>query len=189
MRGVLDGLQTICLIVGAVVLYCVVMAVLWAALVRLLRAVGRSRPRDVPVRDVPVRGAAAGAERRAMAWEELPGWLFRERPWAVAVVLLGAPAIRERTAEFVDFAGRRIDWPGMLAASAGWPGDQRLLVLTAYELAFDTATEVERALSEPVTLKDMVRLADDDAVARIQVAMDVRRGTVQLDEALTRLAG
>jgi hypothetical protein len=184
MRGVLETLRTISLIVGAVVLYCAVMALLWAAGVALTRRVGRSRHRG------GIRGPApGGTDRRAQAWDELPRWLFRDRPWAVAVVLLGAPAIRERTAEFVDFAGRRIDWPGLLAASAAWSTDQRLLVLTAYELAFDTATEVERALSEPVTLSDMVRLADDDAVARIQVAMDVRRGTVEPDEALTRLAG
>jgi hypothetical protein len=183
MRGVLDGLQTISVIVGAVVLYCAAMAVLWAALVGLIRRVGRSRR-------IPMLGRAVDAvDRRAQSWEELPGWLFRDRPWAVAVVLLGAPAIRERTAEFVDFSGRRIDWPGLLAASAAWSADQRLLVLTAHELAFDTVTEVERALSEPVTLSDMVRLVDDDAVARIQVAMDVRRGTVQPDEALTRLTG
>jgi hypothetical protein len=104
-------------------------------------------------------------------------------------VLLGAPVIGERTAEFVDFAERRIDWPGLLAASAAWPASQRLLVLTAYELAFDTGTELERALSEPVTLNDLVRLLDDDEVERIQVAMDVRRGRVRLDEALTRLTG
>ncbi len=186
MRGVLDGLRTTCLVVGAIVLYCGVMALLWAAIVGLVRRAGRSRSRHRVL-----AGAAGpdGADRRAQSWEELPGWLFRDRPWAVAVVLLGAPAIRERTAEFVDFGGRRIDWPGLLASSAAWPADQRLLVLTAHELVFDTVTEVERALSEPVTLNDMVRVADDDAVARIQVAMDVRRGTVKLDEALTRLAG
>jgi hypothetical protein len=186
MRGVLDGLRTVCLILGAIVLYCGLMALLWAALVRLVRRAGRARLRR---RTHGGEVVPSGHDRRARSWEDLPGWLFRDRPWAVAAVLLGAPAVRDRTAEFVDFAARRIDWPGMLAASAAWPADQRLLVLTAHELAFDTATEVERALSEPVTLNDMVRLHDDDAVARIHVAMDVRRGTVQLDEALTRLAG
>jgi hypothetical protein len=184
MRGALDGLRTICLIIGAIVLYCAVMAVLWAAVVAAVR---RARPRLR--RRVRVSGLAPPpADRRARSWEELPGWLFRDRPWAVAAVLLGAPAIGERTAGFVDFASRRIDWAGLLAASAAWPADQRLLVLTAYELAFDTATEVERTLSEPVTLSDLVQVLDDNEVDRIQVAMDVRRGRVRLDEALTRLA-
>jgi hypothetical protein len=187
MRGVLDGLRTICLIIGAVVLYCGLMAVLWAAVIRVVRRTGRARLRRRA--QLAGQGVVGGADRRALSWEELPNWLFRDRPWAVAVVLLGAPAIRERTAGFVDFGARRIDWSGLLSASAIWPADQRLLVQTAYELAFDSATEVERALSEPVTLNDMVRIANDEAVARIQVAMDVRRGTVKLDEALTRLAG
>jgi hypothetical protein len=185
MRGVLDGLRTICVIVGAIVLYCAAMAVLWAALVALVR---RARPRWRR-RATADALAPGGADRRARSWQELPGWLFRDRPWAVAAVLLGAPVIGERTAEFVDFAVRRIDWPGLLAASAAWPASQRLLVLTAYELAFDTATEVERTLSEPVTLNDMVQLLDDEEVERIHIAMDVRRGRVRLDEALTRLAG
>jgi hypothetical protein len=186
MRGVLEALRAICLVVGAVVLYCALMALLWAVAVSLVRRAGRARRR----RRVPDGPPASRTDQRALSWEELPGWLFRDRPWAVAVVLLGAPAIRQRTAEFVDFAARQIDWAGLLVASAAWPADQRLLVLTGYELAFDaTPSEVERALSEPVTLNDMVRLLDDDQVERVHVAVDVRRGTVRLDEALTRLAG
>ena len=182
-----EVLLTICTVVGAVVLYCALMAGLWALVMRAARrrALAKAEAREAAA------AIAVGdpRDRRAQSWEELPGWLWRDRPWAVAVVLLGAPAIRQRTAEFVDFAARQIDWAGLLVASAAWPADQRLLVLTAYELAFDTATEVERALSEPVTLNDMVRLLDDDQVERVHVAVDVRRGTVRLDEALTRLAG
>jgi len=187
MRGVLDWLRAISLVIGAVVLYCAIMALLWAAVVGLVRRPRRAgRFRLGRLRRVaePMPG---GVRRRARSWEE--------RPWAVVVVLLGAPAVRELSAEFVDFAERRIDWSGLLAASAGWPADQRLLVLTAHELAFDPATGVERASSElvalndPVTLTDMVRIVDDDTVARIHVAMDVHRGTVDLDEALTRLTG
>jgi hypothetical protein len=191
MRGVLDGLRTVCLIVGAVVLYCALMALLWAAVIGMIRRAGRGRLRRRAHPPAAPGGAAGGGDgqRRARAWEELPSWLYRDRPWAVAAVLLGAPLIRERTAEFVDFANRKIDWYGLLAASAGWPADQRLLVMTAHELAFDTVTEVERALSEPVTLHDMVRAVDDDAVRRIQVAMDVRRGRMKVDEALTQLTG
>jgi len=187
MRSVLDWLRTISLVVGVVVLYCTIMALLWAAVVGLVRQPSRAgRFRLGRLRRV-VQPMPGGAQRRAHSWEE--------RPWAVVMVLLGAPAVRELSAEFVDFAERRIDWSGLLAASAAWPADQRLLVLTAHELTFDPAIGVERASSElvtlddPVTLTDMVRIVDDDTVARIHVAMDVHRGTVDLDEALTRLTG
>jgi hypothetical protein len=126
-------------------------------------------------------------DRRAQSWHDLPPWLFRDRPWAVAVVLLGAAPIRDRTAEFVDFQGRRIDWNGLVRASTTWPAADRLMVMTAYELAFDTTTGAERAVSEPVTLTDLVRLLDDDEVERVRVAMDVSRGRVEVGEALTRL--
>ena len=76
----------------------------------------------------------------------------------------------------------------MLEASSSWPPDQRLLVLTAYELAFDTPGEVSRAMSEPVTLQDVVRHLDDDEVERIRVAMQIRRGQVEPDEGITKLA-
>lgn len=189
MRVGWDVLRMLCTVVGALVLYCLFMAILWALAVRGVRRVGAARAArrlagtDGPTYDGPVEGA----DRRARSWEELPSWLYRDRPWAVAAVLLGAPPIRARTAEFVDFPSRRIDWSGLLAASANWPADQRLMVLTAYELAFDSSGEVERALSEPVRLTDVVRLLDDDEVDRLRIAMDVRRGTVGLGEALTRL--
>jgi hypothetical protein len=192
MRMILGVLWTVCAVVGAVVLYCAIMAGLWALAVRLVRQVGaaRTRHRTEPVLVSPV--PPAGADRRAQGWADLPSWLFRDRPWAVAVVLLGAPPIRERTAAFIDFPGRRIDWPGLLAGSIGWPADERLLVLTAYDLADDSAdvaSTMERAQSEPVTLSDVVRLLDDDQVERVRVAMDVRRGRVEVGEALTRLGG
>lgn len=194
MRPVFDALWTVCAFVGAAVLYCAVMAGLWAVAVRLVRRVGlahsRSRTGPVLVSPVPVGvGAGAGADLRARSWSELPSWLFRDRPWAVAVVLLGAPLIRERTAEFIDFPARKIDWHGLVVASATWPADQRLLVQTAYELAWDSAGEVVAEQSEPVTLADMMRLLDDDQQDRVRMAMDVRRGRVDVGEALTRLGG
>ena len=103
------------------------------------------------------------------------------------MVLLGAPAVRDHTAPFVDFANRAIDWAGMLDASDSWPRDQRLLVLTAYEMAFDTPGEVTRAMSEPVTLQDVVRHLDDDEVERIRVAMQIQRGQLEPEEGLTKL--
>jgi hypothetical protein len=53
----------------------------------------------------------------------------------VAVVLLGAPAVRERTAPFVDGAHHSVDWPALLEESRSWPPDQRALVQGAYELS------------------------------------------------------
>jgi hypothetical protein len=192
VRVLLSILWTVCAVVGAIVLYCGIMAGLWALAVRLVRQVGaaRARHRVEPMLVSPV--PAGAGDRRAQGWSDLPGWLFRDRPWAVAVVLLGAPPIRDRTAAFIDFSGRRIDWPGLLAGSAGWAADERLLVLTAYDLANDSgdvASTLERAQSEPVTLSDVVRLLDDDQVERVRVAMDVRRGRVEVGEALTRLGG
>ena len=46
----------------------------------------------------------------------------------MAVVLLGAPSVRDRTAPFVDFPNRVIDWRSLLAESQAWPPDQRLMV-------------------------------------------------------------
>ncbi len=191
---VLGIAQVVCTVVGALVIYCALMAAVWALLVRLVRtrAAVRSRLAAAGAAALDVGGQSAqpdAADRRARSWDELPAWLSRDRPWAVAVVLLGAPAIRDRTATFVDFANRRINWIGLLTAAETWPADQRLMVMTAHELAFDTVSDVERALSEPVTLQDMVTLLDDEGVERITVAMDVRRGRVELGEALTRLAG
>jgi hypothetical protein len=193
--GLLRVLWTVCAIIGAVVLYCAFMAGLWTACVRLVRRAGAARTPATAgggiadLADLDAMSAPLGdpRDRRAQSWHDLPPWLFRDRPWAVAVVLLGAAPIRDRTAEFVDFQGRRIDWNGLVRASATWPAADRLMVMTAYELAFDTATEVEQALSEPVTLTDLVRLLDDDEVERVRVAMDVSRGRVEVGEALTRL--
>jgi len=190
---VVGVLRTICTVVGALVLYCALMAAIWALVMRAARrrarlaAERRAAAAEAVLVAEPGR-AGDPRERRAKSWEELPSWLWRDRPWAVAVVLLGAPAVRDHTAPFVDFANRVIDWAGMLDASRSWPRDQRLLVLTAYEMAFDTPGEVARAMSEPVTLQDVVRHLDDDEVERIRVAMQIRRGRLEPEEGLTRLA-
>ena len=186
-------LRTICTVVGALVLYCALMAAIWALVMRAAqRRLRLAAERRVAAAEAVVVGepgrAGAPRQRRARSWEELPSWLWRDRPWAVAVVLLGAPAVRDHTAPFVDFASRVIDWAGMLDASRTWPRGQRLLVLTAYEMAFDTPDEVARAMSEPVTLQDVVRHLNDDAVERIRVAMQIRRGRLEPEEGLTRLS-
>ena len=188
----LHVLYVTCAIVGAIVLYCAAMAALWAVAVRLVRRRSTRMARLARQARMVSEGtdrplAAADDNRRARSWQDLPGWLWRDRPWAVAVVLLGAPSIRERTGAFVDFPGRVIDWPGLLAASVAWPRDQRLLVMSAHELAFDTPGEDEPPSAEPVTLQDVAQLLDDDEVQRIQLAVEVHRGRMQLTEALTRL--
>ena len=117
----LGVLRAICTVVGAVVLYCAVIAALWYALIRAgrrrghrhadRRAAARCRmPSRLPSAAVPVRPAAEPAG----SWDDLPSWLWPDRPWAVAVVLLGAPAVRDRTAPFVDFTTRSVDWPALL---------------------------------------------------------------------------
>jgi hypothetical protein len=190
---VFGTLRTICAVVGALVLYCALMAAMWALVMgtarrRALRLAERRAAAAEALAGTKPRRPGDSRERRAKSWEDLPSWLWRDRPWAVAVVLLGAPAVREHTAPFVDFPNRVIDWAGMLDASATWPRDQRLLVLTAYEMAFDTPGEVARAMSEPVTLQDVVKHMDDDEVERIRVAMQIRRGRLEPDQGLTRLS-
>jgi hypothetical protein len=189
---VVGVLRTICTVVGALVLYCALMAAMWAFVMRTarrrVRAKAEQRAAAEALAVAEPRRPGGQPERRAKSWEELPSWLWRDRPWAVAVVLLGAPAVRDHTAPFVDFPNRVIDWAGMLDASQAWPRDQRLLVLTAYEMAFDTPGEVARALSEPVTLQDVIRHLDDDEVERIRVAMQIRRGRLEPEEGLTKLA-
>jgi len=191
VRTALSVIWMVCSVVGAIVLYCAAMAALWAMAVRVARRAGRSRLRAGPALVSPApagpASAADAASRRAKSWSELPTWLFRDRPWAVAVVLLGSPLIRDRTAEFIDFPNRKINWHGLIVGSNTWPADQRLLVQTAYELAFDSTGEKDPAQAAPVTLADMMRLLDDEQQDRVRVAMDVRRGRVEVGEALTRL--
>jgi hypothetical protein len=186
-------LRTVCTVVGAVALYCAVMATLWYGVMRAGRRRARAHAeRRAAARAMPVTGAAAGTaagrERRARSWEELSSSLWRDRPWAVAVVLLGAPAVRERTASFVDFPNRVIDWTSLLQESRAWPPDQRLLVQSAYEMAFDTPGEVTRAMADPVTLRDLVRHLDEDEVERIRVAMQIRRGRLEPEDGITTLS-
>jgi hypothetical protein len=132
-------LRAICTVVGAVVLYCAVIAALWYGLIHAGRRRGRrhAERRAAASRAVPVVQSAAAGERDrpARSSEELPSWLWRDRPWAVAVVLLGAPSVRDRTAPFVDFSNRAIAWTALLEESRAWPPDQRLLVQSAYELS------------------------------------------------------
>ena len=120
----LSVLRAICTVVGAVALYCALMGAFWYGVMRAGRRRARaSAERRATARAIPVTDtdgtAAEDRERRARSWQELPSWLWRDRPWAVAVVLLGAPAVRDRTAPFVDFPNRVIDWKSLLVESRG----------------------------------------------------------------------
>jgi hypothetical protein len=191
---VLGVLRTVCTVLGAVALYCALMIAVWYGVMRAGRrrarvhANRRAAAHAMPVTAGAGQAATGGRERRARSWEELPSWLWRDRPWAVAVVLLGAPAVRERTAPFVDFPNRVIDWKTLLQESRVWPMDQRLLVQSAYEMAFDTPGEVTRAMSDPVSLRDMVRHLDDDEVDRIRVAMRIRPGRLEPEDGIPTLS-
>jgi hypothetical protein len=189
---VLGVLRVICTVVGAVALYCAFTISLWYG----VRRAGRRRARAGADRRVAARAIAVGPgahqprgrDRRARSWEELPSWLWRDRPWAVAVVLLGAPSVRDRTAAFVDFPHRVIDWKTLLEESRAWAPDQRLLVQSAYEMAFDTPGEVTRAMSDPAALRDLVRHLDDDEVQRIRVAMQIRHGRLESEDGISTLS-
>ena len=118
-------LRTICTVVGAVVLYCALMAAMWAVVMRAAKRRARmAAEREAAAAALAVaepRRPGDPRDRRAKSWDELPSWLWRDRPWAVAVMLLGAPAVRDHTAPYVDFAqpgdrlgrhARRVPPPG-----------------------------------------------------------------------------
>jgi hypothetical protein len=88
----------------------------------------------------------------------------------------------------VDFPHRVIDWKTLLEESRTWPPDQRLLVQSAYEMAFDTPGEVTRAMSDPASLQDLVRYLDDDEVQRIRVAMQIRHGGQESEDGISTLS-
>jgi len=178
-------LRVVCTVIGALALYCALMAAMWACVMSAARRRARIKAEQ---REAAEALAVPGpADRRAGSWDELPSWLWRDRPWAVAAVLLGAPTVRDRTAPYVDFPNRTIDWAAMLGASQAWPPDQRLLVLTAHELAFESQDDLAGSASEPVTLQDVLQHLGDDEVERIRVAMQIRRGRLEPNEALARL--
>ncbi len=188
MRTFWDVTQVVFMVVGAWTLLAALFASVWTALVRGRRE-GTVHDRRTSTagdrrRSTPAQGGD-GSERRAQSWDEVPGWVTRDREWAVAVVLLGAPSVADRTDPYVSFSERTIDWPGLLLAASSWSGDDRLLIYTAYDLA-----EVGRVAGEPlagerVTLKQMADVGEELA-ARLQVAMDVRRGRMDYLTAVVR---
>jgi hypothetical protein len=191
MQTFWNVVQVACMVVGAWTLVAALFASIWTALVRGRRegtvhdrrtSTGHDRRRSTTVDD------GNGSERRAQSWDEVPGWVTGDREWAVAVVLLGAPAVAARTDAFVNFSERSIDWPGLLLAAASWSEDDRLLVYTAYDLAGASRVAGESLGGERVTLQQMADVGDDLA-ARLQVAIDVRRGRMDYLTAVVRTNG
>ncbi len=182
-----------CLVVGALTLANLLVLGVWVVLVERVR---RQQPGRSTTGQVSGRagngngpGAVAGTERRARAWADVPGWVTRDREWAVAVVLLGAPAVADRTHPHVDFDRRSIDWPRLLLAAAEWPAEDRLLVHTAYDLALPSRDGQRDYLADShVTLQKVLNL-DEEAGERIQAAIDVRRGRCDYGTAVTRAGG
>ena len=137
----LGMLRAVCTVVGVFTLYCTVVAMLWYGLVRAGRHRGRRRAeRRAAARAIPVVPSEVriGPEQPPEPWPELPSWLWADQSWAVAVVLLGAPSVRERTAPFVDVRHREVDWASLLDQARTWPADQHQLVRGAYQLCRQT---------------------------------------------------
>lgn len=188
MQSFWNVVQVVFMVVGAWTLLAALFASVWTALVRGRRE-GTTLDRRTSTqgdrrKSLPAHGADR-SERRAQSWDEVPGWVTRDREWAVAVVLLGAPSVAERTDAFVSFSERSIDWPGLLLAAASWSEDDRLLIYTAYDLAEVSRVAGEPLAGERVTLKQMADVGEELA-ARLQVAMDVRRGRMDYLTAVVR---
>jgi len=204
MLTLLAGIAGVtCLLVGALTLASLLILGVWVLLVeRAGRRPAADSTTGPPPGQAPTGAAGAvdvdggglaegrvGAERRARSWSDVPGWVSRDREWAVAVVLLGAPEVAERTHVHVDFGRRAINWPGLLLAAAEWPAQDRLLVHTAYDLALPSRQGQRDYLADDhVTLQQMLDL-DDQAGERIQAALDVRRGRCDYNTALSRAGG
>ncbi len=172
----------LCTVVGACTLLSLLVLGAWIVLVEWARR--KAPPPPLPA----VAGEdALRLERRARTWDDVPGWVARDREWAVAVVLLGAPAVADRTHRYVDFAARHIDWPALLLKAIDWPEDQRLLVHTAFDLAAPDR-ETKGRVNRHVTLQQLLD-AEDQVAERVQTAVDMRRGRCDYRTALSRTGG
>ncbi len=139
-------LRLVVIALAGLLLYCLVLGALASF---IIRGVQRNRP----VVAAPEREPQ---ERRGGRWS-VPGWVARVRNWAVAVVLLGAPDLAERTSPYVDFAVRRIDWLGLRLAATSWPRRDRLIVDVAHDLASGAAPELAEVYpGDPVALTELL---------------------------------
>lgn len=140
----------------------------------IIRGVQRNRP----VVNAPERKPQ---ERRGDRWSAVPGWVARDRNWAVAVVLLGAPDLAERTGPYVDFAARRIDWLELRLAATSWPRRERLIVDVAHDLAGGAAPELAEVYpGGPVAITELLGDLDQPHVDLVHAAVDLHRGACTL---------
>jgi len=161
-----------------VAVYCLVVGAVASA---IIRGAQRTRPTVQPPTE-PAAAPPAAADRRGATWSQLPGWVSRDRAWAAAVVLLGAPDLADKTAPFVDFAARRIDWLGLRLAATAWPRRERLMVDVAHDLTIDAAPQLDDLYpGEPVTVTDLLTDLDQARVDLVYAAVDVHRGTCSLE--------
>lgn len=127
-----------------------------------------------------------GRERRARTWDRIPGLVTQDREWAVAVILLGAPAVADRTGPHVDFAGRTINWADLLLAASDWAEQDLLLVCTAFDLVAasrDPMTTDPR--SRQVTMHEILT-TDNEVADRVHAAFDFRLDSCDYPTALRR---
>lgn len=135
MRELVDILQVVCTVVGALTLWVLVTGAVASLVIKQVKRRRSATVRAGRSRSRRPQGARPRVERRAQTWDDVPSWVARDRRWAVAVVLLGSPEIAARTHDYVDFSARRINWAGLLAAASSWPRRERLLVAVAHDLA------------------------------------------------------
>jgi len=160
--------------------YCLVVGAIASA---IIRGAQRTRPTVQPPTE-PAATPPAPADRRAATWSQLPGWVSQDRAWAAAVVLLGAPDLADRTAPFVDFAARRIDWLGLRLAATAWPRRERLMVDVAHDLTIDSAPHLDELYpGTPVTVTDLLTDLDQSHVELVYAAVDLHRGACSLAQA------
>ncbi len=190
MEQVWGFLQATGTVLGAWVALAVVLAAAWVVFVGRRKA---GDPRRVALAAEVDGGAHASeqsegfqetprpSERRGEGggrrWYDAPGWVSRDRAWAV-VVLLGAPSVAERTGAFVNLSARSIDWAALLEEASGWAAEDRLLVFTAYELASSSTHSPTEPGAGPLPVQQQKPVMDDEVAERLQSALDVRRGRV-----------
>jgi hypothetical protein len=160
----------ICAIVGAVMVYALIVGAVASAIVRGVKA---HRP---SITSSPNRPDVC--DRRGQDWHSVKGWESRDPDWATIVVLLGSSAVAARTQPFVDFANRQVDWDGLLLAASEWDRRDRMLIHVAYDLT-SRATTNEAPAGLPrqlVSVADLVIDLDQSRADLVQAAVNVRRG-------------
>ena len=161
--------------------YCLAVGAVASVVIRGLK---RTRPTFGPPGEPATPTSPERCERRGTDWSQLPGWVSHDRAWAVAVVLLGAPDLADKTAPFVDFRARRIDWLGLRLAATSWPRRERLMVDVAHDLAIDSTAHLDELYpGGPVTVTDLLSDLDQSHVDLVYAAVDLHRGTCTLAQA------